>query len=43
MVCSLLLKLTHAVALQEQNPSKNTQSAVKALLYQEFGRQFRLG
>lgn len=39
-VCSLLLKLNHAVALQEQSPSENTQSAGKSLLYQELRKHF---
>lgn len=42
-VCSLLLKLNHAVALQEPSPSENTQSAGKPVLYQELRKQVSLG
>lgn len=41
-VCSLLLKLNHAIALQEQSPSESTQSAGKPVLYQELRKQFSL-
>lgn len=40
--CFLLLKLNHAVALQEQSPRENTQSAGKSLLYQELRKHFNL-